>query len=53
MSIESKHQTRDKTKWEFTLSGVDVSIANGLRRTLLSEVETLAIHVVEFEENSR
>eukprot|EP00388_Colpodella_angusta_P023093 GDKJ01059012.1.p1 GENE.GDKJ01059012.1~~GDKJ01059012.1.p1 ORF type:complete len:324 (-),score=61.41 GDKJ01059012.1:380-1351(-) len=37
---------------EFTLFDTDVSVANALRRIMLSEVPTLAIDLVSFEENS-
>lgn len=36
----------------FELSNTDVSVANSLRRIMISEVPTLAIELVEFEENS-
>lgn len=37
---------------KFILSGTDISIANSLRRVLISEVPTVAIDMVEIEENS-
>lgn len=37
---------------KFTLWDCDTSIANALRRVMIAEVPTLAIDVVEFEENS-
>jgi len=36
----------------FTLSNVDLSIANSLRRIMISEVPTMAIDLVEFENNT-
>ncbi|KAL1984978.1 hypothetical protein VTN96DRAFT_8534 [Rasamsonia emersonii] len=37
---------------DFKLSNVDLSFANALRRTMLAEVPTLAIDVVEIEKNT-
>mmetsp|Transcript_10182 Transcript_10182/g.30625 ORF Transcript_10182/g.30625 Transcript_10182/m.30625 type:complete len:306 (-) Transcript_10182:304-1221(-) len=37
---------------EFVLSETDVSVANALRRVILSHVPTIAIDLVEIEENS-
>lgn len=37
---------------KFILSGVDVSIANALRRVIIAEVPTLAIDIVKIELNS-
>ena len=36
----------------FTLSGVDISIANALRRIMLAEVPIMAIDDVEFIQNN-
>jgi DNA-directed RNA polymerase II subunit RPB3 len=36
----------------FKISRIDVSVANALRRTMIAEVETLAITTVTIEENS-
>ncbi len=36
----------------FTLTGVDMSIANGLRRAMIAEVPTIAIDLVDIEANS-
>ena len=36
----------------FTLSNVDITIANALRRIMISEVRTLAIDLVSIEENT-
>lgn len=37
---------------EFELSGTDVSVANALRRIMIAEVPTIAIDLVEFENNT-
>lgn len=37
---------------EFVLSNTDVSVANALRRVILSHVPTIAVDLVEIEENS-
>ncbi len=37
---------------EFVLSDTDVSVANALRRVILSHVPTIAVDLVEIEENS-
>jgi len=37
---------------KFKISRIDVSVANALRRTMIAEVETLAITTVTIEENS-
>ena len=37
---------------QFTLSNVDISFANSLRRVMIAEIPTLAIELVEFHENS-
>lgn len=42
----------DGTHVDFELSNVDLSFANSLRRTILSEVPTLAIEIVEVESNT-
>ncbi|KAL2117242.1 hypothetical protein VTJ04DRAFT_9410 [Mycothermus thermophilus] len=39
-----------RVKWE--LSNVDISFANSLRRVMLAEIPTIAIDLVEIEENS-
>ena len=36
---------------KFTLSGVNVSIANGLRRIILSEIPTIVFRTSPYEEN--
>lgn len=42
----------DKDHVDFILKNVDLSVANALRRTMLAEVPTLAIDLVEFDVNS-
>lgn len=42
----------DRAHVDFELSNVDLSFANSLRRTILSEVPTLAIDIVEIEANT-
>lgn len=37
---------------EFVLSNTDVSVANALRRIMIAEVPTIAIDLVEFENNT-
>ena len=37
---------------EFVLSNTDVSMANALRRVMLVEVPTIAIDLVEIEQNT-
>lgn len=36
----------------FILEGVDLALANSLRRTMIADLTTIAIHSVEFEENT-
>lgn len=38
-------------KVKFTLSGTDISVANALRRVMMAEVPTFAIHTVYIKEN--
>lgn len=46
----SIHQLDDDTA-EFSISETDCSVANALRRVIISEVVTMAIDLVTFEEN--
>jgi len=48
--IKIVEMTRDLLK--FRLAGVDVSIANSLRRAMMAEVPVLAVEFVQIEENS-
>lgn len=41
-----------ENRLRFKISNIDVSVANGLRRAMIAEVETLAISTVTIEENS-
>lgn len=42
----------EEFKVEFTLENCDISLANSLRRILLAEIETIAIHNVKVYENT-
>ncbi|KAK4115480.1 insert subdomain of RNA polymerase alpha subunit [Canariomyces notabilis] len=42
----------DSVRTKFELSNVDISFANSLRRVMLAEIPTIAIDLVEIEENS-
>ena len=44
ISLEILELTKDTIR--FTLSNCDVSLANALRRVMISEVPTMAIHMV-------
>ncbi|KAJ6238484.1 DNA-directed RNA polymerase ii subunit rpb3 [Anaeramoeba flamelloides] len=48
--IKITNVTRNSLNFE--LSGVDISFANSLRRVMISEVPTMAIDLVEIEENT-
>lgn len=45
-------QKLTKEKMRFTLTGVDSSIANSLRRTMIAEVPTMAIDLVQIQVNT-
>jgi DNA-directed RNA polymerase II subunit RPB3 len=45
------HKIKDDV-CEFTLKNVDTSVANALRRVMISEVPTLAIDLVDIENNT-
>ena len=49
-TIEIRETSHDLTV--FKLSNVDTSIANALRRVMIAEVPTLAIDIVEIENNT-
>jgi DNA-directed RNA polymerase II subunit RPB3 len=36
----------------FILEGIELGLANSLRRTMIADLTTIAIHSVEFEENT-
>ena len=48
--IKIRHLEQDNC--EFVLSGTDPSVANALRRVILAEVPTIAIDLVEVENNT-
>lgn len=48
MSVRSLTDDR----MEFVLSQTDTSVANALRRTMIAEVATIAVDLVEMETNS-
>ena len=50
--ISFKILENTEQKVVFLLSGVDISVANALRRIMLAEVPTIAIETVEFYENT-
>uniref|UniRef100_A0A7S3JRG0 DNA-directed RNA polymerase RpoA/D/Rpb3-type domain-containing protein n=1 Tax=Aureoumbra lagunensis TaxID=44058 RepID=A0A7S3JRG0_9STRA len=50
LSVEVTKSDREEV--EFDLVGVDVSIANALRRIMIAEVPTMAIETVYIEENT-
>jgi len=53
MKLETLESGKKPSEWKrFRLSGVSTTFANALRRTIISEVETLAIEDVIFTENS-
>jgi DNA-directed RNA polymerase subunit L len=41
----------DDEKYNFTLSGVNVSVANALRRTILSDIPTTVIYTETYQDN--
>ncbi|RCK55620.1 DNA-directed RNA polymerase II subunit RPB3 [Candida viswanathii] len=45
-------RTADKDHVDFILRDVDLAVANSIRRTMLAEVPTLAIDLVEIEKNT-
>ena len=50
MPCRIRHLERDSC--EFVLSGTDPSVANALRRVILVEVPTIAVDLVEIENNT-
>jgi DNA-directed RNA polymerase subunit L len=50
-SIKKTRNTVDDEALSFTLSGVDVSIANAIRRTILSDIETVIFRTSPNEKN--
>ena len=51
MAPEIKNYKESDNTLTFTLSGVDVSFANGIRRIILSEIPTVVFKTIPFEEN--
>lgn len=45
-------RTIEKNSVTFTLSNVDLAVANALRRIMIAEVPTMAIDLVEIESNT-
>ncbi|KAJ1537584.1 45 kDa subunit of RNA polymerase II, partial [Nowakowskiella sp. JEL0078] len=52
VSVRPQRENEEQNAISFTLSNVDLSLANALRRIMLSEVSTMAIDLVEFESNT-
>lgn len=50
--IQVKDLNREENTVQFSLSNVDLSTANALRRVMLAEVPTVAIDLVEIENNT-
>ncbi|MBN2250711.1 MAG: DNA-directed RNA polymerase subunit D [Candidatus Altiarchaeota archaeon] len=50
MKINVTEATKDKVR--FNVSGIDVSLANALRRIIISEIPVMAIDKITFYENS-
>ena len=50
--IEAKSITEDGDVLKFTLSGVNVSIANSIRRTILSDIPCVVFKTSPNEENN-
>ncbi|KAL8736471.1 MAG: hypothetical protein Q9166_000263 [cf. Caloplaca sp. 2 TL-2023] len=48
--VTVRQASRDRA--DFTMEGIDLSFANSLRRTLLAEVPTIAIDLVEVQANT-
>lgn len=49
--VESKSITEEGNTLKFTLSNINVSLANALRRTILSDVPTVVFKTTPYEEN--
>lgn len=54
MEVEPRITLHQKSaeKVVFSVTGIDVSVANGLRRIMIAEVPTMAIEMVVMEDNS-
>ena len=51
MNPEIKNHKESDNTLTFTLSGVDTCFANGIRRTILSDIQTVVFKTIPFEEN--
>ncbi|MBW0486611.1 hypothetical protein O181_026326 [Austropuccinia psidii MF-1] len=51
-NLQVKVTELDDQRVAFVLEGVDLAVANSLRRTMIADLTTIAIHSVEFEENT-
>lgn len=51
-NVRTKVISLDPNRISFILDGVDLALANSLRRTMTADIETLAIHSVEVESNT-
>ncbi|MFH1849872.1 MAG: DNA-directed RNA polymerase subunit D [archaeon] len=52
MEIRLLEENKTKNRISFIMRGAPISYANGLRRIMLEDVPTMAIHEVEFKKNS-
>ena len=50
MNPKIEHIEESNNKLSFTLSGVDVSFANGIRRTILADIPTVVFKTMPYEE---
>ena len=50
-SVELKDTDNNDDSLSFTLSGVNVSIANAIRRTILSDIDTVIFRTTPNEKN--
>lgn len=50
--LQVKVTELDDRHTAFVVEGVDLALANSLRRTIMADLTTIAIHSVEFEENT-
>ena len=51
MAISIKNVSEENNKFTFTLSNVNVSIANGLRRIIMSEIDCLVFKTFPYKDN--
>ncbi|EGG02702.1 uncharacterized protein MELLADRAFT_72730 [Melampsora larici-populina 98AG31] len=51
-NLQVKVTELDERHAAFVVEGVDLALANSLRRTIMADLTTVAIHSVEFEENT-